>query len=337
MSISFTILAQVREMMKTLPMTDANAVAGAQARNGQLTKPPGALGRLEDLAIWYAGWRGTDRPSLNAPQIIVFAGNHGVAAKGVSAFPPEVTEQMVLNFQHGGAAINQLAKTFGAKMDVHALSLDTPTADFTQGPAMTEAEVCAAIQSGWDAVDANTDLLVTGEMGIGNTTSAAAIGTALLGGNAADWTGRGTGVEGAVLQAKTDVVAAGVALHGGKGDGLDVLAALGGRELAAMAGAILRARSLRIPVILDGFICTAAATCLHVTQGGMLDHTVAGHQSDERAHARMLEALGKAPLLQLGLRLGEASGGALAIGVLQGAIACHSGMATFAEAGVSDG
>jgi len=337
MSISFTTLAQVREMMKILPMTDSDAVAGAQARNGQLTKPPGALGRLEDLAIWYAGWRGTDRPSLNAPQIIVFAGNHGVAAKGVSAFPPEVTEQMVLNFQHGGAAINQLAKTFGAKMDVHALSLDTPTADFTQGPAMTEAEVCAAIQSGWDAVDANTDLLVTGEMGIGNTTSAAAIGTALLGGNAADWTGRGTGVEGAVLQAKTDVVAAGVALHGGKGDGLDVLAALGGRELAAMAGAILRARSLRIPVILDGFICTAAATCLHVTQDGVLDHTVAGHQSDERAHARMLEALGKAPLLQLGLRLGEASGGALAIGVLQGAIACHSGMATFAEAGVSDG
>jgi nicotinate-nucleotide--dimethylbenzimidazole phosphoribosyltransferase len=337
MSISFTTLAQVREIMKILPMTDADAVAGAQARNGQLTKPPGALGRLEDLAVWYAGWRGTDRPSLNAPQIIVFAGNHGVAAKGVSAFPPEVTEQMVLNFQHGGAAINQLAKTFGAKMDVHALSLDTPTADFTQGPAMTEAEVCAAIQSGWDAVDANTDLLVTGEMGIGNTTSAAAIGTALLGGNAADWTGRGTGVEGAVLQAKTDVVAAGVALHGGKGDGLDVLAALGGRELAAMAGAILRARSLRIPVILDGFICTAAATCLHVTQDGVLDHTVAGHQSDERAHARMLEALGKAPLLQLGLRLGEASGGALAIGVLQGAIACHSGMATFAEAGVSDG
>jgi nicotinate-nucleotide--dimethylbenzimidazole phosphoribosyltransferase len=337
MSISFTTLAQVRAMMETLPLTDADAVAGAQARNAQLTKPPGALGRLEDLAIWYAGWRGTDRPSLIAPQIIVFAGNHGVAAKGVSAFPPEVTEQMVMNFQHGGAAINQLAKTFGAKMDVHALSLDTPTADFTESPAMTEAEVCAAIQTGWDAVDADADLLVTGEMGIGNTTSAAAIGNALLGGDAADWTGRGTGVEGAALQSKTDVVAAGVALHGGKGDGLDTLAALGGREVAAMAGAILRARSLRIPVILDGFICTAAATCLHTTQPGVLDHTVAGHQSDEQAHARMLEALGKAPLLQLGLRLGEASGGALAIGVLQGAIACHSGMATFAEAGVSDG
>ncbi len=336
-TITFTKLDHVRELMQTLPVSDAAAVEGAQVRNSQLTKPPGALGRLEDLAIWYAGWRGTDRPVINAPQIIVFAGNHGVAAKGVSAFPPEVTEQMVMNFQHGGAAINQLAKAFGAKMDVHALSLETPTADFTKGPAMTEADVCAAIQSGWDAVDPNADLLVTGEMGIGNTTSAAALGMALLGGDAADWTGRGTGVEGAALQAKTDVVAAGVALHGGKGDGLDMLAALGGRELAAMAGAILRARALSIPVILDGFICTAAATCLHATHNGVLDHTVAGHKSDEQAHARMLEALGKQPLLQLGLRLGEASGGALAIGILQGAVACHSGMSTFAEAGVSDG
>ena len=167
--------------------------------------------------------------------------------------------------------------------------------------------------------------------------NSAAIALALFGGSAADWTGRGTGVEGAALQAKTDVVAAGVALHGGKGDGLDILAALGGRELAAMAGAILRARSLRIPVILDGFICTAAAACLNATQEGVLDHTIAGHQSAEGAHARLLKALGKEPLLQLGLRLGEGSGGALAIGILQGAIACHSGMVTFAEAGVSGG
>ena len=336
-NITFTKLDHVRDLMENLPVTDAAAVEGAQARNSQLTKPPGALGRLEDLAIWYAGWRCTARPEISLPQIIVFAGNHGVAAKGVSAFPPEVTEQMVLNFQHGGAAINQLAKTFGAKMDVHALSLEKPTADFTQEPAMTETEVCAAIQIGWDAVDPVADLLVVGEMGIGNTTSAAAIGMALLGGDAADWTGRGTGVEGAALQAKTEVVAAGGALHASKGDGLGALAALGGRELAAMAGAILRARVLSIPVILDGFICTAAATCLHVTQNGVLDHAVAGHQSDEQAHERMLAALGKKPLLQLGLRLGEASGGALAIGILQAAVACHSGMSTFAEAGVSDG
>lgn len=334
---AFTTLDEVRAIMATLPDADADATSGAMARNGQLTKPPGALGRLEDLAIWYAGWRGTDRPSLTAPQIIVFAGNHGVAAKGVSAFPSEVTEQMVMNFQHGGAAINQLAKAFGAKMDVHALSLDTPTADFTETAAMSETEVVDALHTGWNAVDENADLLVTGEMGIGNTTSAAAIAMALFGGSADDWTGRGTGVDDVALVAKTKVVADGVALHGGTGDGLDVLAALGGRELAAMAGAILRARTLRMPVILDGFICSAAAACLEKTQKGALDHTVAGHQSAEGAHARMLEALGKAPLLQLGLRLGEASGGALAIGVLQGAIACHSGMATFAEAGVSDG
>jgi nicotinate-nucleotide--dimethylbenzimidazole phosphoribosyltransferase len=335
--ITFTRLDHVRKAMRNMPLSDAASVAGARERNAQLTKPPGALGRLEDLAIWYAGWRGNERPMVQAPQVIVFAGNHGVAARNVSAFPPAVTEQMVMNFQHGGAAINQLARTFGAKMDVHALSLESPTADFTQAHAMTEIEVCSAIQTGWDAVDSNADLLVAGEMGIGNTTSAAAIGMALLGGDAADWTGRGTGVEGTALHAKTEVVAAGVALHAGKGDGLDALMALGGRELAAMAGAILRARALSIPVILDGFICTAAATCLHATQNGILDHAIAGHQSDEQAHERMLSALGKKPLLQLGLRLGEASGGALAIGILQGAVACHSGMSTFAEAGVSEG
>lgn len=335
--ITFTRLDHVRKVMRNMPLSDAASVAGARERNAQLTKPPGALGRLEDLAIWYAGWRGNERPMVQAPQVIVFAGNHGVAARNVSAFPPAVTEQMVMNFQHGGAAINQLARTFGAKMDVHALSLESPTADFTQAHAMTEIEVCSAIQTGWDAVDSNADLLVAGEMGIGNTTSAAAIGMALLGGDAADWTGRGTGVEGTALHAKTEVVAAGVALHAGKGDGLDALMALGGRELAAMAGAILRARALSIPVILDGFICTAAATCLHATQNGILDHAIAGHQSDEQAHERMLSALGKKPLLQLGLRLGEASGGALAIGILQGAVACHSGMSTFAEAGVSEG
>ncbi len=313
-------------------------MAGAEARNGQLTKPPGALGRLEDLAIWYAGWRGTDRPVIKSPQVVIFAGNHGVCARGVSAFPAEVTVQMVANFEHGGAAINQLAKEFGAKMDVVALELDRPTADFTSQPAMTEAELVAALQAGWNAVDPKADLLVTGEMGIGNTTSAAAIGAALLGGDPADWTGRGTGVDDAGLQRKTEVVAEGLALHADQlSDPLQVLRCLGGRELAGMAGAITAARAHKIPVILDGFICSAAALILAKTQSGALDHAVAGHQSAEGAHANLLAGLGKEPLLQLGLRLGEGSGGALAIGVLKGAIACHSGMATFAEAGVSDG
>ncbi|WP_299042835.1 nicotinate-nucleotide--dimethylbenzimidazole phosphoribosyltransferase [uncultured Tateyamaria sp.] len=335
--MSFDSLDALRARLAGMPDPDQAALEGAAARNGQLTKPPGALGRLEDLAQWYAGWRGTPRPDLDAPQVIVFAGNHGVAARGVSAFPPEVTVQMVANFEQGGAAINQLARTFGARMDVVPLDLDQPTADFTKGPAMTEGEVVAALRAGWDAVDPGADLLVVGEMGIGNTTSAAAIAARLFGGDAADWTGRGTGVGAAALALKTQVVADAVALHGVATDGLDVLMRLGGRELAGMAGAIARARSLRIPVIMDGFICTAAAACLARTQDGALDHVVAGHQSAEGAHGRMLDALGKEPLLSLGLRLGEGSGAALAIGVLKGAIACHSGMATFAEAGVSDG
>ncbi|MBO6776831.1 MAG: nicotinate-nucleotide--dimethylbenzimidazole phosphoribosyltransferase [Marinibacterium sp.] len=316
---------------------DTEAVDGAEARNGQLTKPPGALGRLEDMAIWYAGWRGDAQPQISAPQVIVFAGNHGVTARGVSAFPAEVTVQMVANFQGGGAAINQLAKLAGARMDVHALELDRPTQDFTQGPAMDEPECVVALKTGWDAVDPQADLLVVGEMGIGNTTSAAAIAHALFGGASADWTGRGTGVDDAGLTLKTDVVAEAVALHGGAGDGLDTLARLGGRELAAMAGAIAAARAHRIPVILDGFICCAAAACLDRTQAGALDHCIAGHESAEQAHKAVLAQLGKTPLLALGLRLGEGSGAALAIQVLKGAIACHSGMATFAEAGVSDG
>ncbi len=328
-------LNSFRNALTGAPGPDTAAKQGAEERNGQLTKPPGALGRLEDLAIWYAGWRGDARPRIDAPQVIVFAGNHGVTAQGVSAFPPEVTVQMVMNFEHGGAAINQLAKAAGAKMDVHALELDRPTADFTQAPAMSEEEFLSALRTGWQAVDPQADLLVVGEMGIGNTTPAAAIACALFGGDAADWTGRGTGVDDAGLANKTRVVAEGVALHG-QGDGLHILRCLGGREIAAMAGAIAAARVLRIPVILDGFICTAAAACLAQISETALDHTIAGHQSAEGAHAAMLDKLGKEPLLTLGLRLGEGSGGALAINILKSAVACHSGMATFAEAGVSD-
>ena len=333
--MTFTTLAQFAAALSALPGPDPDAIAGAKARNGQLTKPPGALGRLEELAIWYAGWRGTPRPRLERPQVVIFAGNHGVVAQGVSAFPPEVTVQMVANFQAGGAAINQLARSFGASMSVVPLDLDRPTTDFTQGPAMTEAGCAAALSAGWGAVDPAADLLVVGEMGIGNTTSAAAIALALMGGTAQDWTGRGTGLDDAGLARKADVVARGLALHAGA-DPLEVLRRLGGRELAAMTGAIARARDLRIPVLLDGFICTAAAAVLETARPGALDHCVAGHVSQEPGHGRLLARLGKQPLLALDLRLGEGSGAALAIGILQGAIACHSGMATFAEAGVSE-
>ena len=338
MTTSFSSLAEFAAVLRKAPEVDRQALDAARDRNGQLTKPPGALGRLEDLAIWYAGWRGTPKPQINAPQVVIFAGNHGVTAQGISAFPAEVTEQMVLNFKSGGAAINQLSSCFGARLDVHALQLDKPTADFTQGPAMSEDECVAALKTGWAAVDETSDLLVTGEMGIGNTTSAAAIALALYGGSGADWAGRGTGVDDAGLSRKAKVIEAGLAANPqAAGNGLEALRCLGGRELAAMVGAIAHARMLRVPVILDGFICSAAAAALAHAVPGILDHTVAGHVSAEGAHKAILDQIDKKPLLSMDMRLGEGSGAALAISMLQAAVACHSGMATFAEAGVADG
>lgn len=330
--------AEIRAALATAMGPNQSAITAAETRNAKLTKPPRALGRLEDLAIWYCGWRGDAKASLSAPQVLVFAGNHGVAARGVSAFPADVTAQMVANFEAGGAAINQLARLAGARLDVHALDLDMPTADFTAGPAMDHDAFARAFATGWSAVDERADLIVTGEMGIGNTTSGAAIAAALYGGAPSDWVGRGTGVDADGLAAKSRAVEAGLAANAGcLGDPLEVLRCLGGRELVAMAGAICRARTLRIPVILDGFICSAAAACLAETDPGALDHAVAGHVSAEQAHAALLEKIGKPPLLNLGMRLGEGSGAALAIQILRGAIACHTGMATFGEAGVSEG
>ena len=338
MQKTFSTTAEFKSLVQTMPDADPKSREAAESRNNNLTKPPGALGRLEDLAIWMAGWQGTDRPRADRPQVVIFAGNHGVAAQGVSAFPAEVTVQMVANFEHGGAAINQLSKAFGAEMTVHAIDLDRPTADFTQASAMTEDEFVQALLTGWNAVNPAADLLVAGEMGIGNTTSAAAICAALTKTTAAEWVGRGTGVDDEGLKRKRAVVDAGLSRHSGSlDDPLQVLQCLGGREIAAMAGAIARARQERIPVVLDGFICCSAALVLSRLADGALDHCVAGHVSAEGSHPALLKLLGKEPLLSLGLRLGEGSGAALALGVLKGAVACHSGMATFAEAGVSEG
>ena len=327
-------LADFRALLAALPGPDAAAVAAARARDAVLTKPPGALGRLEGLAEWLAGWRG--RVALERVQVAVFAGNHGVAARGVSAFPAEVTAQMVANFHAGGAAVNQLARAFGAEMAVVALELDRPTADFTESPAMSADDLTPALRAGWQAVDPAADLFGAGEMGIANTTSAAALAAALFGGTG--WAGRGTGVDDAGLARKEAAVAAGLACHAGQmDDPVEVLRRLGGREIAAMTGAYLAARMHRVPVVLDGFISCAAAAVLHRAAPGALDHCIAGHLSAEGAHGRLLAALDKEPLLSLGLRLGEGSGAALALGILRGAVACHAGMATFAEAGVSGG
>lgn len=335
MNASISSVSDINALLARLPGEDSAAVAAWAAREPQLTKPAGALGRLEEISRWLAAWQGCHPPRLATPRARVFAGNHGIAALGVSAFPPEVTVQMVANFQRGGAAINQLCRSFGTELSVVALDLERPTADFTQGPAMTEAEFAAAFQAGMNAVPDDTDLLCIGEMGIGNTTPAAALACALFGGDAATWTGKGTGVEGAALTRKTEVVAAGVALHKGA-EPLDLARRLGGRELAAMAGAVVAARLKRVPVLLDGYVCTAAVAPLEAACKGALDHCLVAHASAEPGHRRLIEALGKAPLFDFGMRLGEASGAALAVGVVQAALNCHTGMATFAEAGVSD-
>ncbi len=330
-------MESLRTILVDLPGPDGFARSNAKARNRQLTKPPGALGRLEALAIWYAGWRGESRPGLRKPQMIVFAANHGVAARGVSAFPAEVTSQMVANFRAGGGAVNQLASVAGAQLDIHELELERPTEDFTIRPAMDHKEFLTSLAAGWEAVSSDADLLVVGEMGIGNSTSAAAICAALLGGDGSKWVGRGTGVDDSGLQVKARVVDEGLRRHSNSlDDPLEALRCLGGRELVAMAGSVLRSRLLGIPVILDGFICTAATLALEVASPGALDHCIAGHVSAEVSHARLLKAMGKEPLLSLDMRLGEGTGAALAIGILKGAVACHSGMATFMEAGVSE-
>ena len=328
---------EIRRLMKELPQADRGAGDAARARQAILTKPAGSLGRLEEIAVWLATWQGRHPPRLDRVRVAVFAGNHGVAARGVSAFPAEVTKQMVANFIAGGAAINQLCRAAGAELKVYEMALDEPTADLTQGPALSEEDCAGAMAYGMMAVEPGLDLLCLGEMGIANTTSAAALCQALYGGEAAEWTGPGTGVAGAALERKTAAVATSVALHRPHfGDPFEVMRRLGGRELAAIAGAVIAARMARTPVLLDGFTCTAAAAVLCAADPGALDHCLVAHVSAEPGHRRLLARLDKEALLDLGMRLGEASGAALAINLLQAALACHAGMATFAEAGVSD-
>lgn len=316
-----------------LPVPDTAATEAARARQAQLTKPPGSLGRLEDLAVFMAGWQGTGRPRIDRAQALVFAGNHGVCTQGVNPFPQAVTAQMVANFEAGGAAINQLCREADADLTVVALDLDTPTEDFTQAPAMSEAECLDALNRGAAAVDPGADMVILGEMGIGNSTVSAALAHAICGGAAEDWVGRGTGSDAEGLARKRDVVARGVARHAGLAP-LQTLAALGGREHAALCGAVIAARAARIPVMLDGYICTAAIAPLHGAAPGLIDHCLVGHLSAEPGHARLCAAMGKVPILDLGMALGEGTGAALALTVLRGAVACHDGMATFAEAGI---
>jgi nicotinate-nucleotide--dimethylbenzimidazole phosphoribosyltransferase len=334
--MQFDSLDEIRAFCRDLPGGDAKAEASARERQAQLTKPAGSLGRLEELAAWMARWQRRAVPALDRVTIAVFAGNHGIAARGVSAYPAAVTAQMVANYAAGGAAINQIARLAGAALKVVPIALDRPTGDFTEGAAMDEREFLEAIDIGFRTVPKDCDLLAVGEMGIGNTTTAAALCAALLGGDVARWIGRGTGVDDAGLERKRRTVAAALQRHAAiRDDPLAIAAAMGGRELAAIAGATLAARAHQIPVLLDGFVATAAVLPLVRLDASILDHCRAGHVSAETGHRNLLQALDLEPLLDLGMRLGEASGAGVAVLLLRAALACHGGMATFAQAGVS--
>jgi nicotinate-nucleotide--dimethylbenzimidazole phosphoribosyltransferase len=334
--MQFRSLDDIRAFCRDLPQGDTHAAAAAAERQRKLTKPPGSLGRLEELVAWVARWQGGAIPKLRRVTVTVFAGNHGIAAHRVSAYPQAVTEQMVANYAAGGAAINQIARVAGAQLRVVPLDLDRPTGDFTIAPAMDTHEFLSAVDTGYSAVPPDIDLLAIGEMGIANTTVASALCAALLGGDVACWVGRGTGVDDAGLARKCAAIAAALSRHGEiLDDALAVAAALGGRELAALAGATLAARRHAIPVLLDGFVATAAVLPLTRLNLGILEHCRAAHVSAEAGHRLLLRKLGLNPLLDLDMRLGEASGAAIAILLLRAALACHGGMTTFAEAGVA--
>ncbi len=333
---SGTPFEDVRRLLAMMPGADMEAVASVSARQAELTKPQGSLGRLEWLAEWLAAWQGKPLPAVSRPLVAVFAGSHGVTSRGVSAFPDEVNGQMLANFAAGGAAINQICAAYGLGFKVFDLAIEMPTKDMTQEPAMSEKDAVATMAFGMESIAGGTDLLGIGEMGIGNTTAAAAIYAALYGGEARQWAGRGSGVDDAGLGRKVGTIEAALERHqGALSNPLEILARLGGREIAAMAGAILAARIQRIPVVIDGYVASAAAAILHALDDRALDHCVFGHLSAEGAHREVLDRLGKVPLLALEMRLGEGSGAALAMGLVKAAAACHAGMATFEEAAVA--
>jgi nicotinate-nucleotide--dimethylbenzimidazole phosphoribosyltransferase len=333
----FASVAAFEAALRHLPMADADATAGARARQSSLTKPAGSLGRLEEIAVFLAGWQGNPQPVIEQGRATIFAGNHGFVIHGVSAFPASVTAAMVGNFSAGGAAINALAAAAGLELEVVALDLDRPTADFTVAPAMDEAECLSALAAGAAVVKPGLDLLIVGEMGIGNSTAAAAICARSYGGTPAQWVGPGTGVDAGGIARKVAVVERALAFHNAAPrTPFETLRRLGGREIAAIAGAVLEARRQRLPVVLDGFISCSAIAPLAMAAPAITDHCLAGHCSAEPGHIRLLEHLGLDPLLSLGMRLGEGSGAAVAVSVIRAALATHNGMATFAEAGVAD-
>lgn len=329
-------LDDIRRLIAELPGPDRQAQAAVQARERTLAKPPGALGRLEELTEWLAAWQGKPSPTVDRPRVAVFVSSHGVAARGVSAREPNAAPKMMETLAIGKAAVNQICASFDIGLKVCDLAVDIPTADIASGPAMDERGCAATIAFGMEATEGEVDLLCLGDLGVGGTTIAAAIFHALWGEAAHEWVAAGGGLDAASLARKAAVVAEAVARHcDHHGDPLEMLRRLGGRDVAAMAGAIAAARIQRIPVLLDGIVAAAAAAILHHIDPRSIDHCRAAHRSAQPAHEKALARLGLSPLLDLDIALGQGTGAALAVALAKAAVACHRGMATSAEAGLN--
>jgi len=328
----------LRDLLTDLPEPDAASVAAVHARAEEILRPYGALAWLDGLAEWVAGWQRTAVPRVEHPVGLIFAADHGIAAaEEVSAYPTDVTAAMFAAYRQGRSTINAFARLAGATVEAVDVGIGRPTGDIRFEAALSPARFDEIVDLAIAAVDAvDGDLLVLGEMGIGNTTPSAAIAAALAGGETAAWVGRGTGIDDAGLDRKRAAVQQAVRRIVGVTDPLEVLREVGGSELVALAAAVVAARRRSLPVVLDGYVVTASVLPLVLTNDRALDHCIVGHCSAEAGHRKLLERLGKRPLLDLDMRLGEASGAALAILLCRAALACHTGMATFASAGVSD-
>ncbi|WP_417667091.1 nicotinate-nucleotide--dimethylbenzimidazole phosphoribosyltransferase [Roseibium sp.] len=337
MSLSETALPfeDIRNLVRSMPGPDEDARNAVRSRDSQLTKPAGSLGRLEEIAEWLAAWSGKGTPTITRPLVAIFATAHGVADKGVSAFPSAVNQQMVENFAAGGAAINQICRANDLGLKVFDLAVSMPTPCITEEDALDEANCAATMAYGMEALAGGIDLVCLGEMGIGNTTVAASVLNGVFGGGAEDWIGRGTGIDDEGLARKRDAVEKAVARLNGEKDPLEILRKIGGREIAAMVGLIIAARLQRVPLIVDGFVTTAAAAVVYAMDPKGLDHCLFAHMSAESGHRKALATMEKEALLDFGMRLGEGSGAAIAAGIVKTAAETHAGMATFADAGVA--
>jgi nicotinate-nucleotide--dimethylbenzimidazole phosphoribosyltransferase len=321
-------------LLGDLPGPDRAARAAVAARARRTLRPAGSLSRLDEVATWLAGWQRTDRPAVRRPRAVLFAGDHGVTARGVTAYPSSVTASVVKAVEAGAATAPALARQAGVEVTVVDVSVGFPTGDLAVEAALDPERFAECVEVGRRSVAGlAVDLLVLGEMGIGNTTAAAAVSAALFGGPAADWVGPGAGLDAGGMARKTAVVRAARRRIAGAGP-LDVLRELGGAELAALAGAALEARRRSVPVLLDGYVVTAAVAPLALVAADALDHCLAAHRSPEPGHARLLTRLGLRPLLDLDMRLGEGSGGLLAVPLIRMASAAVTDVTTFDEWGL---